>query len=671
MIVMNKEGEAGILGAVLIAFLIISAIATYTFISRESDAYINTVNRSLQTRERKIRESLDVSGYLDTKTLEIKNRGDIQSHIVAFILLNNQTGEMNFYRYDYRLSPMDDVRIGFNEMGSYPPYISGVLTDLGNIFWDETITQGNVQSKPLGVGDNITDIYQESPLDFDSWSVVGDHIAELTAKDVYGNKYLYLFNTTDGRIIAVNHISSGDGLIKIYTMSFSTDINFVYVNGSPIKLPHTMLRIDHIGYDYMILDDGGGNHMDIVYSNGDVKEYSFTVNDGYHPYPGKITVRNDLIIYKKYGQILHYYRLRNGRVLYDKVIESPFLFNGYLPYFEPGGDVLSSYSVYGYRIYLLNPDDDTAPDTYNGYPSLSPDFTTSASGSHIYSFNYPLTTYILTLHTSHGESTSSANSYNIYHYFLYKNSNNYWYVRYYIRFTAYNDVEVVIYLYRVVNGVASRVYTGWNERSVAGYTRYERYIVETTVIIKDPGESSSKIGVEMYADGYVSGTGGYGGASTHGTYIFTMNSPYPENGGFNSPHTTTLKLYYDDPFKVAILNGNDGIYNILNDKTLYKTDDTHMPGINSRASGKLYMVFTVDDTNYDVGVYDISSDKDYGLQSNQYPPGLYLTTDGMALTKIKGISGMTDYGKPYSILLYGSEMWIVYKTPDRIIVVKG
>jgi hypothetical protein len=138
----RRRGQAGILGAVLIAFMIILSIATYMFMAGESDKYLNTINRSLDRREARIDEDLNPLGYPDQKVLEITNVGDITSHVVGFVVLNNNTGEMEFYSYDLELSPMEKVEVSFKEMKPYPPYITGVITELGNLFWDEVITQG-------------------------------------------------------------------------------------------------------------------------------------------------------------------------------------------------------------------------------------------------------------------------------------------------------------------------------------------------------------------------------------------------------------------------------------------------------------------------------------------------------------------------------------------------
>jgi len=138
----RRRGQAGIIGAILIAFMIMASIATYMFLSSQTSGYVDVVNRAIDRRESKIDERLEVIGYPDRKMLEIKNIGDVPSHIVAFVLLNNETGEMKFYPYDLKLNMLDEVNAYFNEMLSYPPWISGVLTEFGNIFWDEVATGG-------------------------------------------------------------------------------------------------------------------------------------------------------------------------------------------------------------------------------------------------------------------------------------------------------------------------------------------------------------------------------------------------------------------------------------------------------------------------------------------------------------------------------------------------
>jgi len=303
---MRRRGEAGILGAVLIAFLIIASIATYTFIARESDAYINTVNKSLQTRELKAREKLDVYGYPDTKTLEIKNTGDINSHIVALVLFNNDTHEMKYYRYDYRLSPMDDIKADFPEMQSYPPYIAGVLTSLGNIFWDEVVTgqagggggggrkYNSTWTFGAGGGDNAPDVriysYPYNPpylFILEEGKLI--HVVNASTLAVVktialpNNVAHYLYGiapTEDGRYLYI----IGESAFYIYIWLYDLNLNdFIWYRREGYQIytygtvgdKFVLISYHDTGYHYYII------HINLFNPSGSLYTYTIDTHDVY------------------------------------------------------------------------------------------------------------------------------------------------------------------------------------------------------------------------------------------------------------------------------------------------------------------------------------------------------------------------------------------------------
>ena len=676
---MRRKGEAGVLGAVLIAFLIISAIATYVFISRFTDSYINTVNESIEKREQKSRERLEVKGYPSSKTIEITNVGDVTSHIIAFVILDNNTGKMTFYNsYNYTLTPMSTIKVTFNQMGEYPPYISGVITELGNIFWDEVITGESGGGGGNGIPSNVDNLALDF-CSFDSWFVAGDHIAAMYLRDYGGDQHLILFNTTDGKIIAIDHVSSGDKLVKIYVVNFSDiSIYSVYINGSPVELPREMNEILHIGYDYIILADYG-QYMDIAYSNGSILEYEFTFSDE----PKKDMVGSDIIIAKRD----HYYRIRNGRVLYNKVVEKPELFTrGFI--LEPNNYVLTHWSTCGdwdtyehqrfdHTAVLLVADDSYAPDTYNGYPSISPDEHKSGSGYNMYSFSVERC-YLLRMITSDYYSSKYGKTYYNYYYFLRNGSSYYYYVKVITSFKRYDDyakctIKVGVYRVPGYEELAYKEHTFKNSYLDKGETGYYWYKNKVVVIMENVSDSTSDVVVLVCAWAKMATSPGGAGSdwdNVRVSCVFSYDDRYAYDAGFDTDSETDLYLYNDDPITVEVIPvGCTEVKTMLPTKLFY--GKSSLGEAMSRMDNKMYVAFKPGNEEYNVHIYDMATNMNIGEVEDSYAPGLYITEDGITLSFVKNIPGMDKYGSPVSVLIYGDEVWAVYKVLNKLVFLGG
>ena len=673
---MEKRGQANLIGAILLIVVLIAITTSYVLITGEMQNYQEITSKVNNRVIDRGKEDVWVVSDHNNKLLHLINRGEKPVHITRILQVNNDTGKVIYRKVNIWINPMENKSMYFPDMLEYPPWVLAVVTDLGNIFWDKTYVYSSSGSanlnEPPAISDPITKLNSVSPLSYSSWDIIGDHIAYILVSDIYSRKYLYLFNVTSGEVISVNYISSGDKRIKIYVTKFNDlSLRYAYVDDAPIELPYAVKSIRYVGYDYIIMT--ADYYIEILYSNKTLLTYPIRVADK------DIKIEkacNDLVIYSDKDNYLQLYRIRNGRVIYEKYLEKPYLFNTKL-ILDANRYVSTYIHSTDTTTLLLIPDNSTAPDIYENKPALTSDYSSSGIGNRIYAFNYNLQTFILNLYSykdSINLSYDNSLTYVITHYFLYKDSYNHFRAIYRVSLSNTQSRArfiITVSVEKISDGQVTQLLT----YSIYGIqynpNHYSAsYIIKlwTTVIIQNPHKSTSKVAIISKAYGYVY-AGGYTSNSDKHSLITTYNAPYPQDAGYNSPIETELKLWYDDPYRVALLNLNQiSIDEIINGYIIY---NAVFPYAVFKSQDRLYMIFTHDKADYKAGIYSIEDEIDYGYNEWTYPPGFYSTVDGYSISKIMDIPGMDEYGKSTSILICNDEIWVVYTVPNKLVIIHG
>lgn len=128
------------LGAVLLSLLIASFVASYVVMfGGLSSLYRDTIQR-LSLEVRRAHERLEVVADREAGVLWVTNLGSQQSLIRYVIQLNNATKELVAEEVDIRIGVGERVEVSYQSRG--PEWIAGVVTALGNVFWDVSAAGG-------------------------------------------------------------------------------------------------------------------------------------------------------------------------------------------------------------------------------------------------------------------------------------------------------------------------------------------------------------------------------------------------------------------------------------------------------------------------------------------------------------------------------------------------
>ena len=201
----HRIGVSSLIGFAIIIMLSIGIVAGYLYLDSAKNKYYLSVERAVRLIGQKYKERLDVSINNISNNILVENKWSQQSTI-EYIVFVNRLGNVSTYKLNLTVSPYSYKKLSIPlTLSNYKSIY--LITSLGNVFTPINSTQSTIENSQFNAyPQNITFLRDLANIRATELDIIGVEIAKLYITDQFGNGYLYIFNITDGTILAVNKV---------------------------------------------------------------------------------------------------------------------------------------------------------------------------------------------------------------------------------------------------------------------------------------------------------------------------------------------------------------------------------------------------------------------------------------------------------------------------------